>query len=119
MRISSIDNPIPNNYYPNYFSMEHDGGFNLSKINHNTAVDLGQGMDFRLPFGTQFHIMQSDEDADKIIAAFEEAIRLGYHPETVEQDIYQQLNINPADLTWYDKNKISRKVNEIWASHNA
>ncbi len=63
--------------------------------------------------------MQSEEDARKIISAFETAILQGYYPGAVEHEIYNQLNIDPDSLMWYDKDRILRKVNEIWASHNS
>lgn len=68
--------------------------------------------------GIDTMIMQSDEAANKVIAAFEDAISKGFHPEIVEQDIYRQTGVDPADFTEYDKEKILKRVNEIWESHN-
>ena len=90
----------------NSFMREHD--FFLDPIK-SLSDNYVNGMDAM--------VMQSDQDADRVIAAFEVAIGNGFHPEEVEQDIYQQLGVNPADFTRYDKEKISRKVNEIWEAH--
>lgn len=62
------------------------------------------------------YIMNSDLAADKVISLFEDAIRKGYHPEEVEQEIYRQANVNPADFTEFDKQKITRRVSEIYQS---
>lgn len=65
--------------------------------------------------GIEAMIYQSDETANNMIAAFEAAIENGYHPLQVEQQIYQQFN--PDDLLDSDKNRVNRKVSEIWAAH--
>lgn len=106
----------------NAFMNEHNGGF--VNCHHGCSdlpgcdsdVDRGHGMDFRHVYGTQAQIMQSAEDADKVIALFESAIMQGYHPNDVEQEVYRQANVNPSDFTWYDKQKIQRKVEEIYKS---
>lgn len=66
--------------------------------------------------GIDYMVMQSSYDTDKIIAMFESAIRQGYHPVEVEQEIYRQAKVNPANLTSYDRQKIQRKVEEIYKS---
>ena len=118
---------VSNPGYTDYFMQEHNGGFNYhltgniydksdNLIGH--TLDDNQGMDFRLAYGNQCHIMQSSEDADKVIAMFDSAIQQGFHPEAVEQDIYEQLNVNPNDLTDFDKVRISHAVNKLWSEAN-
>ena len=63
-----------------------------------------------------YYIMNSYQTADAIIYAFEAAIRAGYHPNEVEQQIYADLGIDPKDLTASDKNRIQRRVEEIYRS---
>ena len=65
-----------------------------------------------------YYVMNSSEKTDKVIALFESAIAQGYCPELVEQEIYKQAKVNPADFTYADKERISRRVNEVWASKN-
>ena len=69
--------------------------------------------------GLEAIIMQSDDNASKIISAFKEVINQGLNPEDYEADIYNELNINPNDLTWYDKEKITNEVNDYWEAVNA
>ena len=71
------------------------------------------GIDY-IPEGLDYQIAESSYATDKVIALFEDAIRKGYHPEEVEQDIYRQARVNPADFTEFDKKRISLKVNEIY-----
>lgn len=63
-----------------------------------------------------FYMMNSSQDADKVIALFESAIAQGYHPEAVEQEVYDQAGVDPADLTDFDKRRILLKVNEAYES---
>lgn len=63
-------------------------------------------------------IKQSDENVDRVLALFESAIMQGYNPEAVEAEVYRQAGVDPADFTFYDKQRISKKVNEIWESNH-
>ena len=67
---------------------------------------LGQWNDYR--------VMQSAEDADKIIALFENAAAQGYNPYEVEDLVYSQANVNPSDLDEEDRKRISATVQEIY-----
>jgi len=98
---------INNAGYDNYFMREND--FFRSPV-QSLSDSYVNGMDAM--------IMQSSEDADKVIAMFDSAIQQGYHPEVVEQDIYEQLNINPDNLTDFDKVRISHAVNKLWSEAN-
>lgn len=69
-----------------------------------------------LGYGCDYYVMNSNDNADKVIKAFEVAIENGYDPVEVEQEIYKQTHVNPEDLTWYDKQRIQRKVEEIYNS---
>lgn len=72
---------------------------------------LGSGIDYMA--------MQSSYDADKVIALFESAINQGYHPNEVEQEVYRQAGVNPSDFTWYDKDRIQRRVEEIYKANGS
>ena len=98
---------INNAGYDNYFMREND--FFRSPV-QSLSDSYVNGMDAM--------IMQSSEDADKVIAMFDSAIQQGFHPEVVEQDIYEQLNINPDNLTDFDKVRISHAVNKLWSEAN-
>ena len=67
---------------------------------------LGQGFDN--------YIMNSDTNADIVIAAFEEFIKQGYHPNEVEQEVYRQTGVDPRDLSSWDRQRIQRRVEEIY-----
>jgi len=64
-----------------------------------------------------YYIMNSSQNVDTIVYAFEAAIRAGYHPNDVEQKIYAETGIDPSDLTSSDKNQIQRRVEEIYQSY--
>ena len=72
----------------------------------NGITGLGPGIDCM--------VMQSSYDADRIIQLFNSAIEQGYHPNDVEQEVYRQAGVNPNTLTWYDKQHIQNKVEEIY-----
>lgn len=91
--------------FGDYFMREHDFFANPVKSLSDNYVN---GMDAM--------VMQSASDVDKVIALFENAIEQSYHPNEVEQEVYRQANVNPSDFTWYDKQKIQRKVEEIYKS---
>lgn len=86
-----------------YFIQEHDFFVNPVKSLTDNYVN-----------GMNAMVMQSASDVDKVIALFENAIEQGYYPNDVEQEVYRQANVNPSDFTWYDKQKIQRKVEEIY-----
>lgn len=67
--------------------------------------------------GFDYYVMNSDMAANKVIRAFEQAISQGYFPNDIEQEIYRQTNVNPNDLSDFDKNRIQLKVSEIWEQH--
>lgn len=69
-----------------------------------------------LGYGCDYYVMNSNDNADKVIKAFEVAIENGYDPNEVEQEIYKATQVNPADFTWYDKQRIQRKVEEMCES---
>ena len=62
-------------------------------------------------------VMQSSADADRVIELFESAIMQGYHPNDIEQEVYRQAGVNPADFMQYDKEKIQRKVEAAYEAH--
>ena len=64
--------------------------------------------------GMDYYIMNSDYSADRVIALFESAAAQGYPPNAVEDEVFEQAGVNPADLTSFDRQRIQIKVNEIW-----
>lgn len=70
--------------------------------------------DFMHPQGIECMIMQTDEDADRVIALFESAAAQGYDPVEVETEVYRQAGVNPYNFNSVDKNKIREAVNRIW-----
>ena len=67
--------------------------------------------------GLESMVMTSDEAADKMIDLFTSAIEKGYHPEEVELEIYRQ--VDPSLLLPNDKERVQRKIQEIWNSKGA
>ena len=68
--------------------------------------------------GLECMIMQSAEDADKVIDAFEEAIQNDEDPAEIEGTLYSRLGIDPSNLMPYDKDRINDTVNDIWERYN-
>ena len=63
------------------------------------------------------YILQSQQDTDLLIKDFEDAIKKGFNPNEVEEQIYRARKVNPKDLTINDQRRLKRKVEEIWASN--
>lgn len=61
-----------------------------------------------------YRIMNSDAAVDTVIALFESAAEQGYAPDEVEDEVFNQAGVDPADLTSADKNRIQVTVNELW-----
>lgn len=70
--------------------------------------------DFGHPNGFHMMIMQSQEDTDKLIKAFENAINAGYNPNVVQDEIYRKVGVSPSDLTPEDRYRLARKVESIY-----
>ena len=70
--------------------------------------------DFGHPNGFNMMIMQSQEDTDKLIKAFENAINAGYNPNVVQDEIYRKVGVSPSDLTPEDRYRLTRKVESIY-----
>ena len=64
--------------------------------------------------GMDAYIMNSDEAADMVISLFESAAAQGYAPHEVEDEVFYQAGIDPADLTSAAKIKIQRAVNNLY-----
>ena len=67
-----------------------------------------------LGYGFDNYMMNSNQDADAVINTFREFIKQGYHPEEIEQEVYRRTGVNPMNLTSWDKQRIQRKVEEIY-----
>lgn len=70
--------------------------------------------DFINPGGIECMIMQSDEDADHVIALFKSAAAQGYEPLEVEAEIYRQVGVDPSTFNYLDRQKIQNAVNKLW-----
>jgi hypothetical protein len=70
--------------------------------------------------GFQAMTMQQQQDADILIACFEEAIAAGLNPTQaqVQNQIFNACNIDPEDLDDFNLRRIEKKVQEIWESRN-
>lgn len=67
--------------------------------------------------GFMDQIMQSDQDANKIIKTCEELIIAGYNPNIVIEQACQKNGIRMNSLTDIDKQRIVKKVEEIYKSN--
>lgn len=64
--------------------------------------------------GMQGMIMQSAENADNVIADFEEAIAKGYNPNLIINQILANRGLTEADFTESDILRINRKVESVY-----
>lgn len=64
--------------------------------------------------GMEVMIMQSSENADKVIADFEEAIAKGYDPNKVIDQILTNRGLKESDFTDSDIKRINRRVEAIY-----
>ena len=60
-----------------------------------------------------FIIMQSETDANTVIRNFEDFISQGHAPEEAERLAYIMANTKPENLTYYDYNRVTRRVEEV------
>ena len=71
--------------------------------------------DFIQPKGIECMIMQTDEDADRVISLFVSAAAQGYDdPAAIESEIYRQAGVDPSEFNYLDRQKIQNAVNELW-----
>ena len=68
--------------------------------------------------GFQAMIMQSQQDADRVITCFTEAIAAGYDPTlvTVQNAVFKKAGVDINNLDDFNRRRIEKKVNEIWES---
>jgi len=64
-----------------------------------------------------YRIMNSDAAVDTVIALFESAAKQGYTPGEVEDEVYRQAGVDPADFTSYDRSRIQASVNDIFETY--
>ena len=67
--------------------------------------------------GFDCYIMNSDQMADIVISLFESAAEQGYAPADVEDDVFYQAGVDPADLTTTDKIRIQKAINQIYNNY--
>lgn len=72
-------------------------------------VDMGRN-------GFMNHIMQSEQDTDKIIKACEQLIAAGYNPNIVIEQACHSCGISMNSLTDVDKMRLVKKVEKICQS---
>lgn len=68
--------------------------------------------------GFMNQLMQSQEDADKIIKECEYLISIGFESSNAIQYACRQKNINLNGLTAADRKRIEKKVEEIYQSNH-
>ena len=60
-----------------------------------------------------FMAMQSETDANAVIRNFEDFISQGYVPEEAERLAYIMAETKPENLTYYDYDRVTRRVEEV------
>lgn len=63
------------------------------------------------------YVMQSDQDTNKIIKTCEELLAAGYNPNIVIEQACQKCGIRINSLIDIDKQRIVKKVEEIYKSN--
>ena len=72
-------------------------------------------IDFMNPRGIECMIMQTDEDADRVISLFASAAAQGYEsPVEIESEVYRQAGVDPSEFNYLDRQKIQSAVNKLW-----
>lgn len=68
--------------------------------------------------GFQAMVMQEQEDADRVIECFLQAIAAGYIPTSpiVQRAVFEKAGVDINDLDDFNKRRIEKKVNEVWES---
>ena len=74
---------------------------------------------FGLPEGLEYKVMNSSMKAREFISVCKDIIRNGGNPAEKEAEIYEELEIDPDDFTYYDKERIEKEVNDFWEEWNA
>lgn len=69
--------------------------------------------------GFDCYVMNSDACADRVIALFKDAMEQGYSPYDVEDVVFEQAGVGPADLTDFDRQRVELTVHEIWEMMNS
>lgn len=69
--------------------------------------------------GFMNQIMQSEHDTNKIIKTCEELIAAGYNPNIVIEQACRKNNISMNGLTDSDKQRLVKKVKEIYQSNKS
>ena len=67
--------------------------------------------------GFMNHIMQSDQDYNKIMKTCEELLAMGYGPAIVIEHACSRNGININSLTDVDKQRLIKKVEEVYNSN--
>ena len=66
----------------------------------------------------EMYIMQSDLDTDKVIESLESAMANGYPSDEALSFALAENGVDPNDLTYFDKDRIKRKIEALSASYN-
>lgn len=68
--------------------------------------------------GMSVAVMQSAENADKVISDFEEAIARGVNPNNVIEEVLSRRGLTESDFTNSDILRINRRVEAIYKAMN-
>lgn len=61
--------------------------------------------------------MNDENEFEKILELFENAYNAGVaDPNIIAKEIYKQANANPQDWYEWEKEKLKKKVEEIWSN---
>lgn len=89
--------------------------YSFHNIDNSNTVRGKNMIDFTHPHGLEFMIMQTDEDADRVIALFASAAAQGYeNPVEIESEVYRQAGVDPSEFNYLDRQKIQSAVNKLW-----
>ena len=65
------------------------------------------------------NVMQSSEDADNVIAAFEDAFRMGLGSDEALEEALRITKVNLNSLDYSDLNRVNRVVESVSKSSNS
>lgn len=88
--------------------------FSVNNIDFSNGVYASNGA----VNGAEVFLLQSSENADKVISDFEKAIAAGLNPNTVIDTVLKNNNLSEEDFTATDIRRINRKVEALWRASN-
>lgn len=67
---------------------------------------------------SSYMIMESDELVSKCLPYFEDAIRQGYNPDDVKEQIFDYLKINEDDINDVDAKRLVDEVRKMYSRYH-